>query len=243
MPKMKSIAVTGLNGETPHLPAGENRVSVVEGDCVEVLRATPAGTYDAVITDPPYPGEFRPVVEAALREIPRVMKDNSEALILIGHIMLPWVIDIAREGGLEYWWTAAMRLTATPVTWKYGVINSWKPALWFVKGKKKRRAMASDMPASNRPEQAMHKWEQGVLWFEHWCERCCDPDGLILDPFGGAGTTAIAAMKTGRRCVLIERDPRSAQTCRDRLAGLVGTEHDRRVLTVQPGHAIPRRRL
>jgi DNA modification methylase len=33
------------------------------------------------------------------------------------------------------------------------------------------------------------------------------PDGLILDPFGGSGTTCLAAEKTGRQARLIELDP------------------------------------
>jgi len=33
------------------------------------------------------------------------------------------------------------------------------------------------------------------------------PDDLILDPFGGSGTTAVAAEETGRRSVLIELNP------------------------------------
>ena len=33
-------------------------------------------------------------------------------------------------------------------------------------------------------------------------------NGVILDPFGGAGTTLIAAEKTGRRACLLEIDPR-----------------------------------
>jgi len=36
------------------LPTDENPVTVVEGDCLDVLRALPDGCVDAVITDPPY---------------------------------------------------------------------------------------------------------------------------------------------------------------------------------------------
>jgi site-specific DNA-methyltransferase (adenine-specific) len=40
----------------------------------------------------------------------------------------------------------------------------------------------------------------------------------ILDPFAGSGTTAIAALKEGRRCILIEKDASYAAICRKRVA-------------------------
>ena len=40
-----------------------------------------------------------------------------------------------------------------------------------------------------------------------WIRYICPPGGLVLDLFIGSGTTAIAALNTGRRCVGIERDP------------------------------------
>jgi site-specific DNA-methyltransferase (adenine-specific) len=36
-------------------------------------------------------------------------------------------------------------------------------------------------------------------------------DGLILDPFGGSGTTGIAALQTGRNCVLIDNNEQYCQ--------------------------------
>jgi site-specific DNA-methyltransferase (adenine-specific)/site-specific DNA-methyltransferase (cytosine-N4-specific) len=40
----------------------------------------------------------------------------------------------------------------------------------------------------------------------------CPDDGLVVDPFGGSGTTGIAALELNRRCVLIDNNP---QYCRD----------------------------
>lgn len=44
------------------------------------------------------------------------------------------------------------------------------------------------------------------------------PSDLVLDPFSGSATTAIAALRLGRRCLCIERDPKYAQLSRDRIA-------------------------
>ncbi len=34
----------------------------------------------------------------------------------------------------------------------------------------------------------------------------CPPDGLVVDPFGGSGTTGIAALSAGRKCILIDNN-------------------------------------
>jgi len=44
-----------------------------------------------------------------------------------------------------------------------------------------------------------------------------DPGDIILDPFAGSGTTGVAALRLGRRCILIERDEAYARTCVERL--------------------------
>lgn len=44
------------------------------------------------------------------------------------------------------------------------------------------------------------------------------PGGLVLDPFAGSGTTAVAARATGRDCILIEREDQYIADIRERLA-------------------------
>ena len=44
------------------------------------------------------------------------------------------------------------------------------------------------------------------------------PGDVVLDPFGGSGTTGAAALAEGRRVILVERDPRFAEIARQRCA-------------------------
>lgn len=52
----------------------------------------------------------------------------------------------------------------------------------------------------------------------HLVALSCPPGGLVLDPFAGAGTTALAARQSGRRSIGIEVDPAAAEECARRLA-------------------------
>ena len=49
------------------------------------------------------------------------------------------------------------------------------------------------------------------------CRMVCRPDGLILDPFGGTGSTLVAAEQEGFRSILIEQDPEYHQIIQARL--------------------------
>lgn len=52
-----------------------------------------------------------------------------------------------------------------------------------------------------------------------WLVRLLTPEaGQVLDPFAGSGTTAIAAARECRRCVLIEREPEYVKIIRARIA-------------------------
>lgn len=56
-------------------------------------------------------------------------------------------------------------------------------------------------------ELAMHPTVKPVAMFADAMKDCSKRGGIILDPFGGSGTTLIAAEKTGRKGRLIELDP------------------------------------
>ncbi|MBL8689471.1 MAG: ParB N-terminal domain-containing protein [Rhodospirillaceae bacterium] len=58
-----------------------------------------------------------------------------------------------------------------------------------------------------RQELEMHPTVKPTALVADAIRDCSRRDGLILDPFGGSGTTILAAERTGRRARLIEIDP------------------------------------
>ena len=56
-------------------------------------------------------------------------------------------------------------------------------------------------------ELALHPTVKPVEMIADAIKDCSKRGGIILDPFGGSGSTLIAAAKTGRRARLAELDP------------------------------------
>jgi len=48
--------------------------------------------------------------------------------------------------------------------------------------------------------------------------------GVVLDPFGGSGTTGVAAQAVGRDCIMIDLDERNADLARERCGMFLDVE-------------------
>lgn len=96
--------------------------------------------------------------------------------------------------------------------------------LWFVKGKWKwnQEAVGWGTVWNIARYQQQQGKEHPVAFPIELPRRCIaattDPGDLILDPFGGSGTTARAAKDLGRRCIVIEREERWAEVAAKRMA-------------------------
>ena len=89
---------------------------------------------------------------------------------------------------------------------EYGVRIGWKAVLWFVKGTRDNKEdIVSDVMSGGREKQH-HDWQQAESEAAYWIEHLCPPDGLVVDPFLGGGTTGVAAQKHGRNWVGFEID-------------------------------------
>lgn len=61
---------------------------------------------------------------------------------------------------------------------------------------------------------------------------------MVLDPFGGSGTTAVAAERAGRRWIFIERDLEYASMARERIDEAVSTPLQRKVILAKRANPI-----
>jgi hypothetical protein len=71
-------------------------------------------------------------------------------------------------------------------------------------------------------ELAMHPTVKPVALVADAIKDCSKRNGIVLDGFGGSGTTLIAAEKTGRRGYLVELDPLYADVTIRRWQTLTG---------------------
>jgi site-specific DNA-methyltransferase (adenine-specific) len=56
-------------------------------------------------------------------------------------------------------------------------------------------------------ERVDHPTQKPLALIERMVRASCPPDGLVLDPFMGSGTTALAAARQGRRFAGFEINP------------------------------------
>lgn len=67
---------------------------------------------------------------------------------------------------------------------------------------------------------AIHPTQKPVELLDLLIRYACPPDGVVVDPFAGSGSTGIAARAAGRRAILIEAD---AGHCRQAARWLAAT--------------------
>lgn len=84
------------------------------------------------------------------------------------------------------------------------------------------RMMRSVIFARSEHGRAVHPTQKPLDIIRPILRASCPPGGLVLDPFLGSGTTAIAATEFGASCIGIEADPGYAEIARERISTEAG---------------------
>jgi len=200
----------------------DGAVTIYHGDCRDVIPAL--GPVDHVITDPPYGEETH---EGARRYTGDHLVTTFDAITAEDVRAIYELIDARRWLVATMEWRHVHALEAAPPRgWSFIRFGIWvKP--------NGAPQFTGDRPATGWEAVAiLHRAGRRLRWngngahavwtipkvsgahptrkpdelVEAFVAAFTDPGDVILDPFGGVGTTAVAAKKLGRRCILVESE-------------------------------------
>ncbi len=204
---------------------------IIQGDCRQILKALPSQSVDFVLTDPPYLVNYRDrsgrTVKndggsadflSAFSDLYRVMKPNSFCVSFYGWNRV--------DEFFSAWRTAGFRPVAH-IVWQKDYTSSARfvqyrheQAYVLAKGNPGRPARPlADVQAWEYSGNRSHPTEKAVTILKPVIQAFSKPGAVVLDPFSGSGSTAVAAALCGRRYVGIELEGRYCQLARKRLAG------------------------
>jgi 16S rRNA G966 N2-methylase RsmD len=84
---------------------------------------------------------------------------------------------------------------------------TWEPIFFYGKWKRKRGNDVFNFPVGKQPDTGNHTCPKPIALWQDIIENFSETKELILDIFGGSGSTLIACEKTNRKCFMMEIDP------------------------------------
>ena len=194
-------------------------IEIGTGDFRKLSNELADGSIDLVLTDPPYPKEFLPLWADLARVSARVLKPGGFLVAYSGQLYLRDVMTMLDEH-LTYYWLGGLRHNGPKgMVWARKVLNAMKPILVYAKEPiRKQPQTFIDLVDSQIQSKRFHKWGQSVSPVMCLLDAFTVEGDLVLDPFLGGGTTAVACLQTGRDCIGYEIDPAMADEARGRLA-------------------------
>jgi len=203
--------------------------TIICGDCLEVMKDWPDGCVDAVVTDPPYGIDYQPKGSGSKR---RKQQNRKPCIVNDNHPFDP---------------SPLLRLSKTLVLWgaHHYASRLTDSGGWLVWDKKRGATLSRGFTASDcelawtnvggsvkmfnymwnglcrdgEVGEHYHPTQKAIALME-WCLKVTGvpADGIVLDPYCGSGTTAVACIRTGRHYIGIEIDPGYCEIARRRVA-------------------------
>lgn len=205
---------------------------IITGDCLEVMKDIPDNCVDLTITDPPYnaknigpnkkeyknqimqlePCEYKRFCRDWFREVKRISK----------RILFTPGIAQTHNYPTPKWQICWHKPAAVSFNRFYG-FNAWEPI--FIYGDGKGVKLGQDYILHNTlnfnkgPEKEhpcpkpLNLWKKLIIIFSK-------ENDIIMDPFLGSGTTAVACKELDRHYIGIEKEPEYVEIALKRLRAL-----------------------
>jgi 16S rRNA G966 N2-methylase RsmD len=192
----------------------ETTVDIRHGDFREVL--ADLANVDAIITDPPYPKQYLPLLGALADWADKALAQDGVLAVLMGQTYLPEVYRLL-DGRRPYRWTACYLTPGNAYASHSARVHSnWKPLIVYGGGPRFADVIRSD--GQDADAKNNHRWGQDYGAFHIIIERLTERGQTVVDPFAGSGTTLLAAHALGRHAIGCDIDAHAIATARERVA-------------------------
>lgn len=203
-------------------------------DAIDFMRSMQPESVDMVFTDPPYRvhsggtehskrrGQFKMhydnsqlfahndcAIADYLPLLYTVLKPGSHCYVMTNNLNLRELLNRGAECGFHF--HNLLRWDKSNVTANRWYMKDCEHIVFFGKPPakpinhcgSKQGFKVANIPGSQR----IHPTEKPIDLVQHYIENSSAPGDLVFDPFAGSGSTALAAIKTGRRWISCEIDP------------------------------------
>jgi site-specific DNA-methyltransferase (adenine-specific) len=201
-------------------------VTLMLGDCLELMKQIPSGSVDAVITDPPYGIGLKPETwqhwdgTKHNRYVSIVGDDKPfdpepflhfETVVLFG---ANYYCDKLPIGGWVIW---------DKTLGKHDALQAHPELAWCNKKgitmfRVLHNGVINDDSIIGNNEPRFHPTQKPIRLMKMIIKKYTNESATILDPFMGSGTTGVACVQTGRSFIGIEIDKGYFEIASNRIA-------------------------
>jgi 16S rRNA G966 N2-methylase RsmD len=219
------------------MPTESEPVVVVNGDCLEVLRAMPADSVDLVLTDPPYncgkeygngcDDERKDYIKWLGKVFGECRRVSRDAVVYTPGTSN--VFTVAKVLGIAKLKPVRMlgwhRREFAGDKWAGGPAFCWEPVVWASKAGKPHfnrifghwgRDFLVVPCVRQDPARDHHPCPKPPAVMRWLLKMFAPAGGTVLDPFGGSGTVGAEAVGEDLRAILIEQNPEFCEYARRR---------------------------
>ena len=188
---------------------------IICGDCLELIRLIPDNSIDVVLTDPPYGLNKNGIRNDAnlslfyniMPECYRILKNNSFFITFFSTKFLP---QLFKNNPFDYFWQIVLYCPEGRVKSPIGY-TKYMSCFIFKKGKPKiirwNKDIFIDTPGKMiEPDEGYidHPTPKPKHFIKEILKMFTKNNDLILDPFIGSGSTAMACLQLNRKFIGFE---------------------------------------
>lgn len=223
---------------------------VLLGDCLDIMKDIPDKSIDMILCDLPYgtsSQDWDTVIEfeSLWLQYKRIIKKDCAIVLTASQ---PFIMSNLKM--FRYSWVWNKKISGNPLIAKHQPLKIHEDILVFSinkhnyypkmrKGKMKKKgggySKLLKMPMTSRysdeyyptsileftnAKRGIHPTQKPVELFEYLIETYTEKGDIVLDNCAGSGTTAIAAINTGRDYILIEKEAKYIEVINERLSNV-----------------------